>query len=729
MRLPTPARDGIDTLLEAGRLAAARLACTAALNDSPGDANLWMLLASATYRLGSYSEALQALDRCLALAPSRIEARVARASTLDALGRLPEAIAELRHCVAESPASAHLLAMLADCEERAGHVTQALALLNAALEADPGHRAARLNRGTLRLASNEAEAALEDFEALASTWSDPVVHVNRAQALFALWRDDEALTAAESALAIDPRNVLAQINRGYALAALGRTAESEQVLRTARQQGPAEFARITGTPGYDAWTECPPEPTTIAMFRAVQSQQVCDWRRRDAAAAMIRALPSHVLGSLLARRHALPAFDFVAFGLSANEQLDVARHLANGYPSAPRHATPPPTAGRVRIGFLSPDFHPHPTAWLLRQLLRRLDRTRFEVVAFPLNPERGEPLRAKLLAEADRAPDLSALDDAQAADAIAREGIDVLVECAGYCLGARPALLAHRPAPVQASYLGMPATLGLECIDYRLSDAACTPEPQQANWAERLVLMPETHLVYDPPELPAEPPTRASLGLPERAFVFCCLSNPLKIEPGIFGVWMRILAACPESVLWLHAAQDLARDNLRAAAHAAGIDRARLCFAPRRARAEFVAAAGCADLFLDTYHFGAHTTAMDVLWGGLPILTCPGETMASRLAASLMLAARIPELVVPDLEAYAATAIRLAHDRPALAALRDRVAAARTQAPIFDTAARVKAFEDAILAMHRRRLAGLPPATLVYRPEYGAYFSAGASAA
>ncbi len=718
----TAARAAARALLNARQFGAAQRVCEAALAQDDS-LELRFLLASSLYQQGRHATALPFLDQCLAIDPSRLDVRFARASTLAAIGCKREAADDLKACLDAAPDSPDVATTLAGLRVELGEPDAAMALYDHALQVEPMHFAARLNRGTLLLNRQRPLEALEEFDTLVANSPLPSVHVNRAQALFALFRDEEALAAADAALAIDPRYVLAAVNRANALAALGRLAESEEQFRRARGIDAAQFTRIVEEPAYGGWKESPPDPRSIATLRAVQLQQLCDWRRRDEAIARVRDLPGHLLGSLLSHRHMAIAFDALALPLSAAEQLAVEGHVGRAFPAQPAERARRHPDERIRVGFLSPDFRPHPMAWLARLLLRRMDRSRFEVVAYPLNPHTGDPVRASLLAEADRSIDVSALSDKDAAARIAADAIDVLVECGGYCEGARPAILALRPAPVQASYLGMPGTLGMDCVDYRISDLYCTPPEQQRHWTEKLVLLPETHLVYDPPGETGAPPSRASLGLPEDGFVYCCMGNPLKIEPTVFSAWMRILREVPRSVLWLYAAKPQARGNLRAAAQAAGIDPSRLVFADHAPRPRFVAATSRADLFVDTLHFGSHTTAMDALWAGVPVLSCPGETMASRLAGSLMHAARLPEFVARDLEDYVAIAVRMARQPAELAALKQRLREARTSAPVFDVPARVKAFEDAVAAMHRRRLADLPPDTLAWQPDYAGFFT------
>lgn len=271
-------------------------------------------------------------------------------------------------------------------------------------------------------------------------------------------------------------------------------------------------------------------------------------------------------------------------------------------------------------------------------------------------------------------------------------------------------MLALRPAPLRVAYLGLPATMGAELVDYRILDRSTVTPGQEAFWSEKLVFLPQTAFLYNDREtLAAVRPRRHEGGLPEDGFVFCCFNAPYKIEPEVFAVWMRLLAAVPGSVLWLIDGGEAVRRNLQREAAARGIAPARLVFAPRQPRAEHLARHACADLFLDTFYCGAMATAADALWSGLPVLTCEGETMAANQSTSIVRAAGLPELVASGREAYEATALRLATTPDELADLRERLARHRTNCALFDTARRVRELDWAFETMWRRHLAGLPP--------------------
>ncbi len=597
-----------------------------------------------------------------------------------------------------------------------GESDRALEHYDRALSLDPECFPARLNRGVHLLWRKRHAEALAEFDRLAASHPLSAVHVNRARALFGLFLDAEAGEAARKAIELDPKDQSAWYNLALAASAAGRLDEAQQAFGRARAADPKAFARMAGDASYGSWNDMPPHPASIFISRAIERQRLCDWSVRADLVAQLRSTVGLSSAAELAKHHYEYAFDLLALPLSATEQLACASHIARAYDAAPKPAAASRTATgpRIRVGFLSPDYRAHPMAWLSRTLFERLDRLRFEVHAYALNPDQGDPLRARMLKLADRFLDVSEWNDDEIAARVATDGIDILIECGGYCMGTRPGILARHAAPVNASYLGMPGTLGTRHVDYRISDAWCTPAATQPLWTERLLLLPETHLVYDPPEVPARAvPDRAALGLPEGAMVFCSLNNPMKIGPDAFAVWMRILRETPGSVLWINATEELARGNLRAAAARAGTDAARLRFGPRLEHDVFVAAVGNADLFLDTFSFSAHTTAMDVLWGGLPLLALPGEAMASRLSASLLQAARLPELVAASVDDYVEKAVRLAKAPDELRELRQRLQAARTASPLFDADARVRAFERGLEAMAARSRAGLPPATLL----------------
>jgi predicted O-linked N-acetylglucosamine transferase (SPINDLY family) len=341
---------------------------------------------------------------------------------------------------------------------------------------------------------------------------------------------------------------------------------------------------------------------------------------------------------------------------------------------------------KIRIAYLSSDFCLHPVAMLTAELFELHDRERFEVYGYCWSREDGSALRARVVNAMDRFHRIHDLSDEAAARLIREHEIDVLVDLQGQTLGARPGVLAHRPAPIQITYLGLPATTGLPFIDYVIADRFLIPEDHARFYSERPLYMPDIYQVSDRKRVSAPVPSRRECGLPDRGFVFCSFSNNFKYTPELFAVWMNILRRVPDSVLWLLADNPGAEANLRAEAGKHGMDDQRLIFGARVTPAVYLARYATADLFLDSYPFNAGTTANDALWMGLPVLTCSGPTFASRMAGALLTAAGLPELITEDFRAYEEKAVALAQTPDACKALREKLKQVKESGVLFDTA-------------------------------------------
>jgi len=367
-------------------------------------------------------------------------------------------------------------------------------------------------------------------------------------------------------------------------------------------------------------------------------------------------------------------------------------------------------AGRIRLAYLSADLYNHATAHLMAELFERHDRTRFELIALSFGPDRRDAMRSRLASAFDRFIDVRHLGD-EAIAAYARElGVDIAVDLKGFTIDARPGIFAWRAAPVQVSYLGYPGTLGMESMDYVIADRQLASLADAAFYSEKLVRLPYSYQPNDTGRgIAAILPSRASQGLPEAGFVFCCFNNNYKISPAVWDIWMRLLHQVPGSVLWLLEGNELAVANLRAQAVRSGVAPQRLVFAARAPLDVHLARHRLADLFLDTLPYNAHTTASDALWAGLPVLTLKGHSFAGRVAASLLHAVGLPELVTHNAQDYEALALQLAGDPARLAGFCGKLAIQRDVAPLFDTQRLRLHLESAYEVMYRRSQDGLPP--------------------
>jgi predicted O-linked N-acetylglucosamine transferase (SPINDLY family) len=680
-------------LLRAGQFTAAER-CLLALVPASPDAAVWLHLGAAQHALGKYDQASASFARAIELAPASPQGYCAQATVLFLLGRAAEAEQVLR----KAPDDAQVHFNLAVLLERRGQRAEARASYERALAREPGHVEARLNLGAIRLDAGDAQGALQDFDAVLARSASADAHANRARALLALLKDEDALAAADAALAIEPRHTRALLERVAALASLGRLEEAERSMPPAHEI--AAELRARGL-------ERPPSALDLYFVRAFDRQFACDWRDRGALIDRLREASAAITDCAM-------SFKALSLPLNGAEQRRLADSVANALPGGmDPYRSKAAGRPRARIGFLSANVAAHPEAYLLLRVLRELDRRSYEVRLYGLNAPDGGPLAMQLQRGADAFVDLSALTARQVVERLRAEDLDLLVETSGYLRGARAEVLKARVAPVQASYLSTPGTLGGGLVDYRVSDAWTTPREAQNEWAEKLVLLPPPHFAYDN-EIRATPSgARAQHGLPDAAPVLCCMNQAFKIEPDAFGVWMRVLKAVPEAVLWLLDEGPLVQANLRREAQARGVAPGRLLFAPRVGLEQHLGRLAHADLFLDTFCCNAHTTALDALWAGVPVLTRRGGTMASRLASTFVRSAGMDELAVDTTEQYERLALELAGDPSSLRRLKGMLARRKASVPLFDTPARVRALERGLNAMLERHRAGLPPDTLI----------------
>jgi protein O-GlcNAc transferase len=341
---------------------------------------------------------------------------------------------------------------------------------------------------------------------------------------------------------------------------------------------------------------------------------------------------------------------------------------------------------RIKVAYLSADFREHATAYLLAELIELHDRERFEVIGVSFGADDGSDIRRRMADSFDTFHDVREWADRDIAAKLRELEVDIAVDLKGHTQDSRPEVLAHRPAPIQVGYLGYPGTIGADFLDYVLADETVAPFDHALFYSEKIVQLPDCYQVNDRRRaIAATTPTRQEAGLPESGFVFCCFNNNYKITQPVFEAWMRLLAKVPGSVLWLLRDNPGAERNLRDEAEKRGVDPARLVFAGRAKLEDHLARHRLADLFLDTLPYNAHTTASDALWTGLPVVTCQGNAFAGRVAASLLKAIGLPELVTHNLGDYEALALRLATDAAMLQRVRETLAGNRLSHPLFDT--------------------------------------------
>ena len=560
-----------------------------------------------------------------------------------------------------------------------------------------------------RLAVKNAHESLTRNPERAAAWR------NLGHALSGLGRYRGALRAYDKALTFEPEHPAVWQNRSAAIEALGA---SEEAYPGRPRAGTVESWLIQAGRHYRAqrFTEASVacdrvlglDPKNVAAKRLGIHCRLhsCDWNRRDEDICAVTA-------GLRAGDFIIRTLDHRTLSDSEEENRLAARLVAEEF----RKVEKPLGQGaryrhdKIRVAYLSTDFHTHAVASLIAGCFEHHDRSRFDTVAVSLQPGDGSELRKRLEAAFDRFIHAQTLSDATLAQLLRRFEIDIAVDLNGYTGRIRTGVLARRPAPVQVSYLGFPGTMDAPFIDYILADRFVIPKESSGHYREKIAYLPFTYMPADNKRRIADTaPTGTEAGLPERGFVFACLSYARKISPDIFDIWMRLLSSIEGSVLWLRSTDSEAAGNLRREAAVRGVSPDRLIFAPPvPSEADYLARLRLADLFLDTLPYNAHATACDALWAGLPLLTCAGHSFHSRVAGSLLYASALPELVTTSLAEYEDVAQSLANDPARLAALKARLVRNRDTSPLFDTARMTRDLEAAYTAMWERSQSGQPP--------------------
>lgn len=650
------------------RLVEARRRAETAIAINPDFAAAHNNLGIILYDMDDAAGAVVAYSRALELAPALVDAHSNIANAYRMAGRFDEAHAALRH----------------------------------ALSLDPQHVEAHINLGAVLHLRGDLDAAIEILEkAITLDESAVDAHNNLAVSLLERGRDAEAVVALKHALALRPEFPRALNNLGNARNAQGRRVDAIACYEAA----------LTQDPDFDA-----------AYFSIVCNlPSVCAWDRQsrylDELASRVQKSVARgddrSLAGLVPVTFSLPYFsdDVETHDLALRAVAqDVIRRMSDL--AGELSLTHAGSAERLRIGYMSPDFGDHPIGHVTLPVYAAHDRDKFEVYCYSLHDRSLESadFNRRIQTGADVFVDISDLSLADAARRINQDGIHILVDLTGYMLRGRPQILALRPAPIQVYWLGHGGGLGAPFVDYIIGDPSVTPPAHDSRYAEAVARLPDTFSSADRPAISDCPESRSDHDLPEQATVYCAFNNSLKIDAVVFASWMRILAAVPESVLWLNTGRDPAiRKNLSQAAANAGIDPDRLILATRvPSKDDHLARHQLADLLLDTFKFNASTTALDALWAGLPVVTKAGDTFYSRICAGYLKAVGLPELVTESVEQYEALAIRLGRDSAARQRLKARLETQRHTAPLFDAARFTASLETAYSEMWRRHVSGEP---------------------
>lgn len=688
------ALDRIASLIASGRPDFAASEATRLRERLPRQPEAARLHGIALFQLGRLAEARGALEQARLLAPASIEVLCNLGSVLLAGGDAPAARTALEAAVALAPAHPAALNGLGNARLAVGDSTGARDAYAAATRAAPGYLGGWCNLAAAELALGEAGTAERCARAaLALAPGHPEALLVLGHALAAQRRHVDAFDAYEAGARSAPRDARFPYHAGLMAEESGRLAQAAACHARALERDP----------GLD------PALAQLVFVR----RRLCDWEGLDALSARLAA-------RVAAGATGIAPFGFLAEDAGAALQLRCAATEAAKIEhavAAVRAARPLRTVRRgagdaLRVGFVANGFGNHPTALLVVAFIEALRDEALELHLFSTARDDGSALMQRLRAAAHSWHDVSAATDEALAGRVNATGIEVLVDVDGYCQGSRPRVFALRPAPVQVNWLAYPGTLGAPWISYVIADRIVLPRAHWPHFAENVAWLPRCFQPSDTTRRIVAPQPREHHGLAPGAVVFACFNNSWKLNRATFARLLAVLHAVPTGVLWLLDGPDDANERLRAAAARAGIPPERLVFGPPLPHEQHLARYAHADLFLDTAPYGAHTTASDALWAGCPVLTCAGDTFASRVAASLVHHLGLDELVATDDEEFVAIAARLGNDPVARAELRARVADARERAGLFDMRGYARDFASLLRRMAERDRAGLAPAPL-----------------
>ena len=712
-------------LKQLGRSQEAIQQFTVALGLNPTVCESWNNRGTAFNDLKQYHAAISDFDRAITLNNGYVDAYVNKAKSLSELKRYTEALAAYDKALALKPDLENVWLGRGNVFRELKRHGEALAAYDKALALKPDLENAWLGRGNILCELKSYDQAFAAFaKALALKPDLENVWLGRGNVFFELKRYDEAFAAYDKALALKPDLENAWLGRGNVLCELKRYDEAFAAYDRALALKPGLENAWLGLgnvldnlkrydeafAAYDKALALKPDLVGVEGARLQAKMHLCDWNNFDAECMdLISTVRNGYTNT--------EPFPFLAVPSSSDDQLQCASlWIANRYPP---HDTPIWQShrydhDRIRIAYLSADFHQHATSYLIAGLFEHHDKSCFETTAISLTPDDNSSVRRRLQASFERFIDAETLSDDQIANLAKTLEIDILVDLNGLTKDSRTNVFARRPSPIQVNYLGYPGTMGAKYMDYIIADQIVIPKNHYEFYSEKIVFLPNSYQVNDSKRFISERiVARNDLGLPPTGFVFCCFNNNYKIVPLIFDCWMRILKQVEGSVLWLLEDNAMAANNLRKEATARGVNAERLIFAKRMPLSDHLARHRLADLFLDTLPYNAHTTASDALWAELPVLTCPGETFAGRVAASLLQSIDLPELIAPTLKSYEQLAIDLAVRPEILATIKRKLAQNRLTTPLFDTKLFTKHLEAAYTAMYERHQAGLAPDHIV----------------
>ena len=722
----TPNSIGIEfqsalALHQGGQLAEAQVLYEKILRKQPNHFDALHLLGVIFYQTRQLERAVELIGSAIKINPNNAASYSNRGNALKDLNQFDAAIASYDQAIQLKPDYADAYYNRGNALKDLKQFDAAIASYDQAIQLNPGYAEAYSNRGLVLQELKQFDAAIASYDQAIQLKPDLAeAYYNRGNALKDLKQFDAAIASYDQAIKLNPGYAEAYSNRGLVLQELKKfdaaIASYDQAIQLKPDLAEAYSNRgnalndlnqfDAAIASYDQAIQLKPDFDYLFGTLLHARMQLCDWSGFENNIAKL--LKNIELGIKTS-----PSFGVLALTTSLPIQRKVSEIWVNDkYPYNPSLGpiTKLQRSNKIRIGYFSADFHNHATSQLMADLFETHDKSRFELIAFSSGPDLQDKMRKRVSDAFDQFIDVRMMSDKSVAELSRNLCIDIAIDLKGLTQDSRFGIFSYRVAPIQVSYIGYPGTLGAGYIDYVIADKTVIPEQNRQYYSEKVVYLPNSYQVNDRKKVISDKKfIREELGLPIEGFVFCCFNNSYKITPHVFDSWVSILNAVKGSVLWLIEGNPTAAINLRKEAQKRGLDPQRVIFAMRIQLPDHLARHRAADLFLDTLPCNAHTTSSDALWAGLPVLTCMGESFSSRVAASLLMAMDLPELITQTRAEYEALAIDLATNPVKLRFIKDKLIANRLTTPLFDTPLFTRHIEDAYTEMFELYQADLLP--------------------
>jgi predicted O-linked N-acetylglucosamine transferase (SPINDLY family) len=698
-------RDLCLALAQSGQLETAKQVSTKGISINPQFAEFHMILGELHYQLQEFVQAIACFKNVILIQPEYVQPYINIGKILQKQGKLEDVITLYLKALELDPNHAGLNFDVGLVFKQQGKLDDAILYYKKSLMLRPDFIEAQNNLGGIFKDQGKLDEAIACYQrALEINPESAEVYCNMGLILKSCGQLNEAVNYFKQAIHYNPNSADAHCNLGNASVELGNLEQAIACFHKTLDLKPdftnAHYGLGALLMAQQKYSESivylkqvvklEPNHYTAKTLILHQMQHMCTWENIGEITHEIRCA---VVDSPVSEKNMFPPLAFLSIpGATAEEQKRCAERWVDSelkfLPELRKkldfeysHAT----ENKIRIGYLSADFRQHPVSFLMAEVFELHNRSRFHITAYAYDTDGSTPMRNRLESAFDQFIDIHDLSLEDAAKRINADHIDILVDLTGHTQNSRTGILALRPAPVQVNYLGYPGTIGADFVDYLIADRFTIPPEMKKHYTEKVVWMPDCFQANDRQRPRPASPNRKTCGLPDKAFVFCCFNQTLKITPEMFEIWCRLLTNVPDSILWLSASTPQAEENLRREMRQRGLQTDRLIMAPLRYREEHLARLQCADLFLDTLPFNAGTTCSDALWMGLPVITCAGDAFASRMAGSLLSAIGMPELITYNLKDYYLLALDLSTNRRKLETVRSKIMASHDSAPLFDS--------------------------------------------